>query len=85
MPVTRRAFPCGHRGHGKTCHRCEDADRLLARSNGNPEDEYQVRLLRMTDRDARAERERVRKEAAERAARELARLQRIDDVNLGRA
>lgn len=27
MPKLKKRFECGHRGFGKYCHRCEDADR----------------------------------------------------------
>lgn len=31
MTIRKRKFPCGHRGHGRYCHRCAQADALEAR------------------------------------------------------
>jgi len=90
MPATRRTHPCGHRGHGKSCARCGQADRLLARPNAGPEEERDAGLLKMPAKQARAAREQERKQVAqaaeERARREeaeYARLARIDETNLG--
>ncbi|NES20992.1 MAG: hypothetical protein F6K41_19185 [Symploca sp. SIO3E6] len=28
MPRRRKTFPCGHKGYGQTCHRCQQQDRV---------------------------------------------------------
>jgi len=28
----KKTFDCGHKGYGKLCHRCEEAARLVVRS-----------------------------------------------------
>lgn len=32
MTVRKRKFPCGHRGAGRYCHRCAQAEALEARA-----------------------------------------------------
>ncbi|NET58434.1 MAG: hypothetical protein F6K47_20445 [Symploca sp. SIO2E6] len=28
MPRRRKTFPCGHKGYGQTCHRCQQKDKV---------------------------------------------------------
>ncbi len=36
MPATRKRFSCSHKGFGKFCHRCAQADALEARAGELP-------------------------------------------------
>lgn len=56
MSTTKKKtqFQCGHKGHGKTCHRCEAADKLLGRAKKQRKDGpkralmfYEVARLKM--------------------------------------
>lgn len=32
MPVTKNRFSCGHKGYGRYCHRCKEAELLEAKA-----------------------------------------------------
>lgn len=32
MAVTKNRFSCGHKGYGKFCHRCQQAEKLEAKA-----------------------------------------------------
>ena len=36
IPATRKRFSCSHKGFGKFCHRCAQADALEARAGALP-------------------------------------------------
>lgn len=36
MPATRKRFSCNHKGFGKFCHRCQQADAIEAKAKSLP-------------------------------------------------
>jgi len=55
MAVTKNRFSCGHKGHGKYCHRCKAAELLeakareLSTTSGNEKKNKQTEVQSLLD------------------------------------